>query len=118
MSDLSIHRFCPGQRWVSNTEAELGLGIIVDADERMVEISFPAVGERRHYAVNNAPLNRVIYHKGDEVSTIDNQRFTIEVIEEDEGILLYVGRTESGDEVNVSELELTSFIQFSAPKDR
>jgi len=118
LSDLSIHSFCPGQRWVSNTEAELGLGIIVDADERMVEISFPAVGERRHYAVNNAPLNRVIYHKGDEVSTIDNQRFTIEVIEEDEGILLYAGRTESGDEVNVSELELTSFIQFSAPKDR
>lgn len=118
MSDLSVNSFSPGQRWVSNTEAELGLGIIVDSDERMVEISFPAVGERRHYAINNAPLNRVIYHKGDEVSTIDNQRFTVELVEEDEGILLYAGLTESGDEVSVSELELTSFIQFSAPKDR
>ncbi|MBB6523331.1 RNA polymerase-associated protein RapA [Pseudoteredinibacter isoporae] len=118
MSELSVNSFCPGQRWVSNTEAELGLGIIVDADERMVEISFPAVGERRHYAISNAPLNRVIYHKGDSVSTIDNQLFTIEHIEEDEGILIYAGLTANGEEVNISELELTSFIQFSAPKDR
>ncbi|MCV6625628.1 MAG: hypothetical protein OIF38_05995, partial [Cellvibrionaceae bacterium] len=60
MSELSHQSFCPGQRWVSNTEAELGLGIIVDADERIVEISFPAAGERRQYALNNAPLSRVL----------------------------------------------------------
>lgn len=118
MSELSIHSFCPGQRWVSNTEAELGLGIIVDADERLVEISFPAAGERRQYAVNNSPLNRVIYHPGDEVSTIDNQGFTITSLEQDDGILNYHGQLANGEAISVSELELTSFIQFNAPKDR
>lgn len=118
MSDVSINTFSPGQRWVSNTEAELGLGIIVDADKRVVEISFPAAGERRNYAANNAPLNRVFYHIGDTVSTIDNKTFVVENIDIDEGVLSYSGTALNGDKIDITELELTSFIQFSAPKDR
>lgn len=110
--------FLPGQRWVSHTEAELGLGIIVDSDKRLVEISFPAAGERRNYAANNAPLIRVQYHVGDEISTIDEVKFTVESITEDDGVLSYAGITETGEEIEITELELTSFIHFSAPEDR
>jgi len=110
--------FLPGQRWVSHTEAELGLGIIVDSDKRLVEISFPAAGERRNYAANNAPLIRVQYHVGDEISTIDEVKFTVESIAEDDGVLSYAGITEAGEEIQITELELTSFIHFSAPEDR
>lgn len=110
--------FLPGQRWVSHTEAELGLGIIVDSDKRLVEISFPAAGERRNYAANNAPLIRVQYHVGDEISTIDEVKFTVESITEDDGVLSYAGITEIGEEIEITELELTSFIHFSAPEDR
>ena len=50
-------QFVPGQRWVSNTESELGLGIVMDTANRRVTVSFPAVGERRTYAIDNAPLS-------------------------------------------------------------
>ena len=32
--------FQPGQRWVSNTESELGLGVVLGVAHRRVEISF------------------------------------------------------------------------------
>lgn len=118
MSKIPQLEFHPGQRWVSHTEAELGLGIIVDCDDRIVEISFPAAGERRNYAANNAPLIRVRYHTDDKVSTIDEIEFTVTEVQEDEGVLSYRGVTESGDEIDITELELTSFIHFSAPEDR
>ena len=51
----------PGQRWVSNTESELGLGIVLEVANRRVNISFPAAGEKRTYAVDIAPLSRVRY---------------------------------------------------------
>ena len=32
--------FVPGQRWVSNTESELGLGRVEDCADRQVALSF------------------------------------------------------------------------------
>ena len=64
---MSSPVFVPGQRWISNTESELGLGIVVELANRRVEISFPASGERRTYAVDNAPISRVQYEVGQQV---------------------------------------------------
>ncbi|MGV6807376.1 MAG: hypothetical protein ACWA5K_05690, partial [bacterium] len=61
------HEFLPGQRWVSNTEPELGLGIVVDTENRRVTLSFPAAAEQRVYASNNAPLSRVLFQAGDDI---------------------------------------------------
>ena len=36
--------FYPGQRWLSATESELGLGIIAGTEHRRVEVFFPGVG--------------------------------------------------------------------------
>ena len=46
----------PGQRWVSDTEPELGLGIILKAEAGRVEVFFHAAGEQRQYAMESAPL--------------------------------------------------------------
>ncbi|MCV6625767.1 MAG: RNA polymerase-associated protein RapA, partial [Cellvibrionaceae bacterium] len=62
--------------------------------------------------------SRVLYHPGDEVRTIDNQPLTIERLEDDEGIINYHGTTAEGEPIVLSELELSSFIRFSAPKER
>ena len=70
--------FVPGQRWVSNTESELGLGIVVENEHRRVTVSFPAAGERRVYAIDNAPVTRVAYDVG-------------EMIRNDEGDALKIG---------------------------
>ena len=40
--------FTLGQRWISDTESELGLGTVVALDARMVTLLFPAIGENRH----------------------------------------------------------------------
>ena len=47
--------FIPGQRWVSDSEAELGLGTVLSQDDRVVIVLYPASGETRHYALRNAP---------------------------------------------------------------
>ena len=37
-------QFAPGQRWVSETQAEFGLALILQADQTIVQAFFPAVG--------------------------------------------------------------------------
>lgn len=115
---MSIPSFVPGQRWVSNTESELGLGIVVDTRNRRVEISFPAAGEHRTYAINNAPISRVQYDIGQTVTTEDEQTVTVAEVIENQGCLIYRCEDQTGETVIVPELGLSSFVQFSKPQDR
>ena len=110
--------FHPGQRWVSNTESELGLGIVLSAANRRVELSFPAAEENRTYAIDNAPLSRVHYEIDQQVSNVDGQRLTISEIEEHNGCLIYLGADEDGNVMVLPESELDSFVQFSKPQER
>ena len=50
--------FAIGQRWLSESENALGLGIITALDQRTVTIYFPAADETRIYAAAQAPLLR------------------------------------------------------------
>ena len=50
-----------GQRWISEPEPSLGLGIIIHVNARLVEVAFPAKEIVRSYAKRNAPLARVTY---------------------------------------------------------
>lgn len=115
---MSTPAFAPGQRWVSNTESELGLGIVIEIANRRVEMSFPAAGERRTYALDNAPVSRVRYTVGETVSTEDDRVFTIEEVLENNGCLIYCGTDQQGSHCAVAELDLNSFVQFSKPQDR
>src|SRR5688572_12659729 len=58
---LSWHfmQFKEGQRWISESEPELGLGAIVQVGEGRVNVQFPATGVTRQYAIDNSPLKRV-----------------------------------------------------------
>jgi ATP-dependent helicase HepA len=111
-------QFVPGQRWVSNTESELGLGIVMDTANRRVTVSFPAVGERRTYALENAPLSRVHYTVGERVSNAEGVSFTISEVIEQGGYLIYEGLDDEGNHHNLEEIDLESFVQFSRPQDR
>ena len=115
---MSVAVFVPGQRWVSNTESELGLGIVVEVANRRVEISFPAAGERRTYAVDNAPVSRVRYEAGQEARNQQGETVTIEAAIENNGCLIYNAVDEQGNQLILPELDLDSFIQFSQPQDR
>ncbi len=110
--------YIPGQRWVSQTEAELGLGIVVENTGRYITISFPAAGERRTYAISEAPLTRVIYHAGDTISSAEGVTIIIDKVIEQHGGLVYSGLDANGEQQQIVELELDSFIHFSKPQDR
>ena len=112
---MSTSSFALGQRWISDTEAELGLGIISDISNRRVAISFPAAAERRLYAAENAPISRVRYQPGDSIRNTDGESIIVEKVEELSGYLIYLGNTESGKDVALPEIELDSFVQFSTP---
>jgi len=110
--------FQPGQRWVSNTESELGLGIVLNVANRRVEMSFPAAGEKRTYAIDIAPLSRVRYEVGQQISNIEGVTLLVTEVEEHNGCLIYLGSDENEQIVVLPELELDSFVQFNKPQER
>lgn len=115
---MSKQNYIAGQRWISNTESELGLGIVVEVANRRVEISFPASGERRTYAIENAPVSRVQYEIGQVVSDEQERSITVQDVMDNNGCLIYQGVDDNGEMVILPELDLNSFVQFSKPQDR
>jgi ATP-dependent helicase HepA len=112
---LEFHR---GQRWISNTESELGLGFVEKIEGRHVTFVFPAADETRVYALNNAPLSRVKYPIDEKIKTESGLTITVAEQLEHNGCIVYRGIDEQGNESHIHELELNSFAQFSHPHDR
>lgn len=115
---MSLPSFVPGQRWISNSEAELGLGIVVEYANRRVEIRFPAAEETRTYAADNAPLSRVAYEPGDRVCNMLGDEMEVVERMEHNQCFIYRGIDEAGEEVILPELELDSAVHFSRPQER
>jgi ATP-dependent helicase HepA len=113
-----MNDFIPGQRWISATEPELGLGIILETDVQRVTVMYIAAGEKRMYARGNAPLTRVRFAPGDIIETVDEIRITVRRVAEKDGLLCYTGSGEDGKEVHVEEIELNHYIQFNRPQIR
>jgi ATP-dependent helicase HepA len=107
-----------GQRWVSHADAQLGLGIVVDIEARRVTLSFPAVGEERTYAIENAPLTRLRFKAGDRISTGNQTEVLVTAVKEQHGLLVYIGVDHHDNELAVSELELDPFVQLTTPQQR
>ncbi len=113
-----MQSFITGQRWISDTETELGLGTVLAEEGRTVSILFLATGETRRYAVQHAPLTRVRFGPGDRVESREGWVLRIDSVREDEGLLSYIGTREDGAEAELPESELSYFIQFSRPQER
>jgi|WetSurMetagenome_2_1015567.scaffolds.fasta_scaffold16865_1 ATP-dependent helicase HepA len=111
--------FIRGQRWVSDTEAELGLGTVLTTDARRVTLLFPACNETRVYAKTGAPLSRVRFQIGDTITNQQGLTIKISQLIENKGIFEYLGTSENSQPLqSVPEAELSHFIQFSKPQDR
>lgn len=85
--------YLPGQRWRSEAEPELGLGLVQAREGRRVTIHFPASDETRIYAAESAPLLRVTFNPGDQI-LVDGEVQTIDAAETQDGIFHY--QTASG----------------------
>lgn len=115
---MSAQDFAIGQRWISSTEPELGLGIIAAIDGRNISINFPAAEEERAYASNNAPLSRIVYQAGEQLRDWNEDSWTVISTSEQQGCLLYQVENEQGQRGELSELQLSSHVQLSTPKER
>lgn len=108
-----MKQFIIGQRWISESEPELGLGVIVEVEAKTVTCFFPASKVDRRYGLQTAPLRRIRFVEGDEVKAQDGTSFIVESTTEDKGIVTYLG-----DGKSLSESLLADTLSFSKPEER
>lgn len=78
----------PGQRWISAAEPELGLGTILRADSRQIDIIFTGCGELKHFTHAASPLLRVTFEAGDRIA-VDAQLLRVDATDDRDGVLVY-----------------------------
>jgi len=111
--------FQVGQRWISDSESDQGLGTVTGIEHRFVNIVFTATGESRQYAKANAPLTRVIFNIGDLIPSHEGWLLKVSTTDEAHGIINYHGiRQDNGEETTLKEVMIDHFIKFNKPHDR
>lgn len=112
-------RFALGQRWISDAESDLGLGTVIAIEGRMLTLLFPASGETRLYAQQEAPLTRVTFNVGDQIKSAEGFSILVQELSEQQQLLSYHGvRTDNGEPVVLRETFLDHFLSFNKPQDR
>jgi ATP-dependent helicase HepA len=107
---MMLHK---GQRWISETEPELGVGVVVDIAPGRVFLLYRATGTLRQYATGSAPIKRVEFRAGDTIRIHDGSSLAVERVETRDGILVYCGEGRE-----VPETELSDTLSFCKPEDR
>jgi len=111
MSEMSrIGSFCKGQRWISETEPELGLGVLDSFDARTITLFFPGSDCTRTYSRAAAPIKRMRFQPGDRITAEDGTQMTVETVAENAGLLSYF----QGD-TQLFEHELSSVLVVDMP---
>jgi len=111
--------FHPGQRWISDSESDQGLGTVTAIEQRFVTIVFTATGDARQYAMENAPLTRVIFNVGDTIPSHEGWQLTVVSVTEESKLLTYHGvRQDTGESTSLKEVMIDHFIKFNKPHDR
>jgi ATP-dependent helicase HepA len=108
-----MKQFIIGQRWISESEPELGLGVIVEVEAKTVICFFPSAKVDRKYGIQTAPLKRISFVQGDEVKSQEGKSFIVENLSEANGIITYHGAGQS-----LSESLLAGTLSFSKPEER
>ena len=105
--------FHPGQRWISESEPELGLGSLSRVTDRTVTVMFKTSREKREYARRNAPLHRVRFRPGDSITTQEGATLRVQAVAERDGLLVYISGSRE-----IPETELSDTITFNTPEER
>jgi len=111
--------YSTGQRWLSNTESELGLGIVTNVDFRTIEVLYPAVNDSRLYTKNDAPLTRFTLAAGDVAKSAEGWQLAISEVLEQDGLLIYSGiREDDKSDALLPETQLDHTLQINKPEQR
>lgn len=109
-----MNKYVVGQRYMSLAEPELGLGIIQDVEDKMLKVLYPSSEESRQYGMKTAPLKRIIFEIGDDITLVNNEKIKIENVQIDEDGVIYY----SQGELTVSETDLSSSMSFHQPEEK
>lgn len=106
--------FLKGQRWISESEPELGVGVVVDTGPSRVFLLFRASNTLRQYATGSAPIKRVEFQVGDTIKTHDGDSLHVDAVEtREDGVLHY----QCGSR-DVPETDLSDTLSFCKPEER
>lgn len=98
---------------MSEAEPELGLGMVADLQGKSIKIVFLGSNSERTYSLQTAPIKRVQYEIGDEITLRSGDKFEVESKSDQDGILFY----HNGDR-KFDERELSDSMAFSKPEER
>ena len=110
---IPMNPFVIGQRWTSQMEPELGIGVVEDVDGRRVCIRFAQDGVVRTYGAASAPLERVTFHPGDRIAGDDGVTLTVEAVTTADGLNFY-----HGGGIQLREDRLAATLAIHRPKAR
>jgi ATP-dependent helicase HepA len=99
--------FSLNQRYTSEGEPELGIGITQDISKGRVTIYFPTANETRIYATDNAPLRRINFKVGDTIFDKNQQSIQIDRIEMKNGLFIYFEKNTQLSEADLGENSIT-----------
>lgn len=108
-----MNSFFIGQRYYSEGEPELGLGMVDEISERTVTLLYPLCQEHRIYNIKSAPLKRFTLSVGDKLTDNNEQEANIEGVLEENHCLFY--QTNNG---VVPEMFLSSKLDLKGPQQR
>lgn len=98
--------FFPDQRWTSEGEPELGVGIVIETSKGRVQIRFPVSGETRLYAMENAPLRRVLFKPGDTIMDTSKRPLLIEQVQQEGKLFIYFGQDRTLSEAELGDVSV------------
>jgi len=101
-----MDNYFPNQRYTSKGEPELGVGIVTETGERKVRIYFPQSNEKRHYALESAPLSRVVFKPGDTIVDIKGQSLLIRQVELEGELYIYYGKERKLSEADLGDVRV------------
>jgi ATP-dependent helicase HepA len=110
--------FVVGQRWLSDSEPDLGLGQVTDVDFRTVSIDFGAVEETRRYARQQAPLTRLVLKPGDTVTVAELSLEILDLLHTPSGLIIYETQDDQGKRHPLPESLLPDTLSMNRPLDR
>lgn len=103
--------FVQGQRWLVDSEPELGLGMVQSVDGRAVLLFFPDSETERQYALREAPLTRYTLEAGETLDHREKGKKEIAAVHPINGLMVY----ETTGKEMVPETELADKVQRNNP---
>lgn len=106
-----MEEFSPNQRYTSQGEPELGIGIVTATSKGKVELYFPTGKETRLYAVESAPLRRVVFKTGDTIKDKNGETLLIQKVQLEGELYMYYGKERKLSEAALGDVTVSHDVE-------